>query len=34
MHVVAVYGGTSIGMQIKDIKRGVQIDCGNSGKVD
>ena len=25
MHVVAVYGGTSIGMQIRDIKRGVQI---------
>src|SRR5580698_2448058 len=24
MHVVAVYGGASIGMQIRDLKRGVQ----------
>src|SRR6187397_2972589 len=24
MHVVAVYGGASIGMQIKDIKKGIQ----------
>src|SRR5580658_8625543 len=25
MHVIAVYGGTSIGLQIRDLKRGIQI---------
>jgi len=34
MHVVAVYGGASIGMQIRDIKKGVQIVVATPGKVD
>jgi ATP-dependent RNA helicase DeaD len=33
MHVVAVYGGTSIGMQIRDIKRGVQIVVATPGRL-
>jgi ATP-dependent RNA helicase DeaD len=31
--VVAVYGGTSIGLQIKDIKRGVQIVVATPGRL-
>ncbi len=31
--VVAVYGGTSIGMQIKDIKRGVQVVVATPGRL-
>ena len=34
MHVVAVYGGTSISIQIRDLKRGVQISSGYAGKVN
>jgi ATP-dependent RNA helicase DeaD len=33
MHVVAVYGGTSIGMQIRDIRRGVQIVVATPGRL-
>lgn len=33
MHVVAVYGGTSIGMQIKDIKKGVQLIVATPGRL-
>ncbi|MHA4845854.1 DEAD/DEAH box helicase [Flavitalea antarctica] len=33
MHVVAVYGGTSIGMQIRDLKRGVQIIVATPGRL-
>ena len=33
INVVAVYGGTSIGMQIRDIKRGVQIVVATPGRL-
>ena len=33
IHVVAVYGGTSIGMQIKDIKKGVQLVVATPGRL-
>ena len=33
MHVVAVYGGASIGMQISDIKKGVQIVVATPGRL-
>src|SRR5690348_12261974 len=33
MHVVAVYGGASIGMQIKDIKKGVQLIVATPGRL-
>jgi ATP-dependent RNA helicase DeaD len=33
MHVVAVYGGTSISMQIRDLKRGVQIVVATPGRL-
>jgi ATP-dependent RNA helicase DeaD len=33
VHVVAVYGGASIGMQIKDLKRGVQIVVATPGRL-
>jgi ATP-dependent RNA helicase DeaD len=33
MHVMAVYGGTSIGMQIRDLKRGVQIIVATPGRL-
>jgi ATP-dependent RNA helicase DeaD len=33
MNVVAVYGGASIGMQIRDIKRGVQIIVATPGRL-
>ncbi len=33
MHVVAVYGGTSIGLQIRDLKRGVQIIVATPGRL-
>src|SRR6476646_10212453 len=33
VHVVAVYGGTSIGMQIRDLKRGVQIVVATPGRL-
>jgi ATP-dependent RNA helicase DeaD len=33
MNVVAVYGGASIGMQIRDIKRGVQIVVATPGRL-
>ncbi len=33
MQVVAVYGGTSIGMQIRDLKRGVQIVVATPGRL-
>jgi ATP-dependent RNA helicase DeaD len=33
MHVVAVYGGASIGMQIRDIKKGVQIVVATPGRL-
>src|SRR5919107_3268691 len=32
VHVVAVYGGTSISMQIRDLKRGVQIVVATPGR--
>ncbi len=34
MHVIAVYGGTSIGLQIRDLKRGVQIVVATPGTAD
>jgi len=33
MNIVAVYGGTSIGMQIRDLKRGVQIVVATPGRL-
>jgi ATP-dependent RNA helicase DeaD len=33
MHLIAVYGGTSIGMQIRDLKRGVQIVAATPGRL-
>jgi len=33
INVVAVYGGTSIGLQIKDIKRGVQVVVATPGRL-
>jgi len=33
VHVVAVYGGTSIGAQIRDLKRGVQIVVATPGRL-
>ncbi|WP_207493604.1 DEAD/DEAH box helicase [Aridibaculum aurantiacum] len=33
MHVVAVYGGTSISMQIRDLRRGVQIVVATPGRL-
>ena len=33
VHVVAVYGGASIGMQIRDLKRGVQIVVATPGRL-
>src|SRR6201995_706372 len=33
LHVMAVYGGTSIGMQIRDLKRGVQIVVATPGRL-
>lgn len=33
MHVVAVYGGASIGLQIRDIKKGVQIVVATPGRL-
>jgi ATP-dependent RNA helicase DeaD len=33
IHVVAVYGGTSIGLQIRDLKRGVQIVVATPGRL-
>lgn len=33
MHVVAVYGGASIGMQIKEIKKGAQIIVATPGRL-
>ncbi|HEY4060756.1 MAG TPA: DEAD/DEAH box helicase [Puia sp.] len=33
MHVIAVYGGTSIGQQIRDLKRGVQIVVATPGRL-
>ena len=33
MHVIAVYGGTSIGLQIRDLKRGVQIVVATPGRL-
>jgi ATP-dependent RNA helicase DeaD len=33
LQVLAVYGGTSIGMQIKDLKRGVQIVVATPGRL-
>src|SRR5207253_4339592 len=33
IHVVAVYGGASIGMQIRDLKRGVQIVVATPGRL-
>ena len=33
MHVVAVYGGTSISLQIRDLKRGVQIVVATPGRL-
>ncbi len=33
IHVVAVYGGTSISMQIRDLKRGVQIVVATPGRL-
>jgi len=33
MHVVAVYGGASISMQIRDLKRGVQIVVATPGRL-
>src|ERR1700749_3462224 len=33
MHVLAVYGGSSIGLQIRDLKRGVQILVATPGRL-
>ena len=33
MNVIAVYGGTSIGMQIRDLKKGVQIIVATPGRL-
>jgi len=33
MHVLAVYGGSSIGLQIRDLKRGVQIVVATPGRL-
>ncbi|MFX8581854.1 DEAD/DEAH box helicase, partial [Acinetobacter baumannii] len=33
LHVVAVYGGASISMQIRDLKRGVQIVVATPGRL-
>ena len=33
LQVLAVYGGTSIGLQIKDLKRGVQIIVATPGRL-
>ncbi|MEP6750586.1 MAG: DEAD/DEAH box helicase [Bacteroidota bacterium] len=33
VHVIAVYGGTAIGMQIRDLKRGVQIVVATPGRL-
>ncbi len=33
MHVVAVYGGASIGLQIRDLKKGVQIVVATPGRL-
>jgi ATP-dependent RNA helicase DeaD len=33
MHVLAVYGGASIGLQIRDLKRGVQIVVATPGRL-
>jgi ATP-dependent RNA helicase DeaD len=33
MHVIAVYGGTSIGLQIRDLKRGVHIVVATPGRL-
>jgi len=33
MHVMAVYGGTSIGLQIRDLRRGVQIVVATPGRL-
>jgi ATP-dependent RNA helicase DeaD len=33
IHVLAVYGGTSIGLQIRDLKRGVQIIVATPGRL-
>ena len=33
MHVVAVYGGASIGMQIRDLKKGIQIVVATPGRL-
>ena len=33
VHVVAVYGGASIGAQIRDLKRGVQIVVATPGRL-
>lgn len=33
MHIVAVYGGASIGQQIRDIKRGVQVVVATPGRL-
>ena len=33
MHIVAVYGGTSIGLQIRELKRGMQIVVATPGRL-
>jgi ATP-dependent RNA helicase DeaD len=33
MHVLAVYGGTSIGLQIRDLRRGIQIVVATPGRL-
>ncbi len=33
VHVIAVYGGTSIGLQIRDLRRGVQIVVATPGRL-
>jgi ATP-dependent RNA helicase DeaD len=33
MHVIAVYGGASIGMQIRDLKKGVQVVVATPGRL-
>ncbi|MBC7848937.1 MAG: DEAD/DEAH box helicase [Chitinophagaceae bacterium] len=33
MHAIAVYGGTSIGQQIRDLKRGIQIVVATPGRL-